>query len=338
MRLDNDVEIKEGNRPYIVAELNSSHNGKVERARQTILAAKDCGCDCVKFQSWTAESLYSDEYYFENPISKRIVESFSLDEAKLEELIRYCTEIGIDWSSTPYSKSEVDFLVKMDAPFIKISSMEINNFHFLEYIGKTMKPIVLSTGMSSYEEIDRAVETIKRTGNNNVCILHCVSVYPAEANMVNLKNMLVIRERFPDCAVGYSDHTVGSEAACAAVALGASLIEKHFTLDNSKMGMDNNMAAEPAEMRELVHKCHTVFESLGCCERELTEAETEQRKKMRRSVVAKVDIKEGTTIDIEMLEFKRPGTGIAPGNVGEIVGRKAKRDIKKGFLIFQRDV
>lgn len=337
MRLDNGKEIKEGNRPYIVAELNSSHNGKIESAKQMVLAAKDCGCDCVKFQSWTAESLYSDEYYCENPIAKRIVKGFSLDEAKLEELFQYCKEIGIDCSSTPYSESEVDFLIKMDVPFIKIASMEVNNFPFLEYIAKTMKPIVLSTGMSTYGEIDRAVEIIKKTGNKNICILHCVSIYPAEANIINLNNIPVIKKRFADCAVGYSDHTIGSETACAAVAVGAALIEKHFTLDNRKMGMDNNMATEPAEMRELVNKCHRVFESLGGYERNLTKNEVKQRQIMRRSIVAKVDIKEGTIIDREMLEFKRPGTGIVPGRVSEIVGHKAKCDIKKGFLIHEEN-
>lgn len=333
MILDNGRKIGLGEKPYIVAEFNSSHKGKVDRAKQMIDAALECGCDCVKFQSWTEESLYSDEYYEENPISKRLVKGVSLNEEKLKELFRYCMEKGMDFSSTPYSEREVDFLVKMNVPFIKIASMEINNLPFLEYIAKTKKPIVLSTGMSTYDEIEKAVETIKGAGNENICILHCVSVYPAEVGIINLNNMLAIKEKFPNNVVGYSDHTRGSEVACAAIALGAVLIEKHFTLNSSEMGMDNSMATEPKEMKELVEKCHNVYMALGNYERKLTKEEIVQREKMRRSIVSKKDIKKGTEISRDMLEFKRLGTGIEPGKVENIVGCIAKKDIKKGFLI-----
>lgn len=338
MLLDNGVEIEAGKRPYIVAELNSSHNGKVETAKKMIDAVLECGCDCVKFQSWSAESLYCDEYYADNPISKRIVKGFSLEESKLEELFDYCRKKRIDCTSTPYSESEVDFLVRMNVPFIKIASMEINNFPFLEYVAKTGKPIVLSTGMSTYDEIDKAVSMIRDSGNDRLCILHCVSVYPADVSVINLNNMVVLKERYSDCTVGYSDHTIGNEVATAAVALGAGLIEKHFTLDNSKMGMDNNMATEPVEMRKLVEKCHNVFLAMGSRERVLTDKEVEQRQKMRRSIVATEDIVVGNVIGREMLEFKRPGIGMAPEQVDAIVGCIANNDIKKGYLIRESDI
>ena len=172
MKLRGGKVIGDGMKPYIVAELNSSHNGKVEIAKQMIDAAKDCGCDCVKFQSWSADSLYADEYYKNNPISKRIVAKFSLTPDQLLELSAYCKEVGIDFSSTPYSKEEVDFLAeKTEAPFIKIASMEINNLPFLKYIGEKGIPIVLSTGMSTIEEIREAVKAIESTGNRQLCIL-----------------------------------------------------------------------------------------------------------------------------------------------------------------------
>ncbi len=326
--------IGDGERPYIVAELNSSHNGKVEIAKQMIDAAKDCGCDCVKFQSWSAESLYADEYYKNNPISKRIVTKFALTPNQLLELSAYCKEVGIDFSSTPYSKEEVDFLAeKTEAPFIKIASMEINNLPFLKYIGKKGIPIVLSTGMSTIEEIREAVKAIESTGNKQMCILHCVSVYPAPAEIINLNNMVMLQEEFPDYVVGYSDHTIGSEVAAASIALGAALVEKHFTLDNKKMGMDNNMATEPAEMKCLVKACHSVSLAMGSKERVLLEGEEEQRLKMRRSLVTTRNIHSGEVLSSLDIEAKRPGNGITPDRLEDIVGRTVKNDIPKGHLI-----
>ena len=332
--LRNGRKIGSKYKPYIVAELNSSHNGKVETAKQMIDAAKDCGCDCVKFQSWSAESLYADEYYKNNPISKRIVTKFSLAPEQLLELSEYCRDAGMDFSSTPYSKEEVDFLAdKTDAPFIKIASMEINNLPYLEYIGKKGIPMVLSTGMSTIEEIREAVKTIEATGNRQLCILHCVSVYPAAPELINLNNLVMLKEEFPDYVVGYSDHTIGYEVASASIALGAALVEKHFTLDSQKMGMDNNMATEPAEMKKLVDACHNVFSAMGTSERVLLEGEEEQRLKMRRSLVTSREIHSGEVLAAEDIEVKRPGDGISPGMLSEIVGRTVKQDIPKGYLI-----
>lgn len=338
INLKNGRQIGGGERPYIIAEMNSSHNGKTECARQMMDAAKDCGCDCVKFQSWTEETLYSEEYYEKNPISRRMVKGFSLSESQLYELWEYSKKIDIDFSSTPYSNREVDFLAdRIDVPFIKIASMEINNFPFLTYIAKKGKPVILSTGMASYMEIKKAVDTIVTTGNRNLCILHCVSVYPAKADSVNLNNIVYLRESYPEFAVGYSDHTMGSEVACGAVALGAEVIEKHFTMDRSRMGMDNNMAAEPAEMKELVRKCGNVYAALGGTKRIISEDEQSQLKKMRRSIVAGMNIKAGTVIEAGMLDYKRPGTGLSPVEGEEIIGKRISRDIKKGFLIYKED-
>lgn len=324
------------NKPYIVAELNSSHRGKVEIARQMIDAAKACGCNAVKFQSWTADSLYCKNYYDENPLSKRMVKGFSMASSDLKELADYCHKKEIDFSSTPYSKAEVDFMVEKCAPaFVKIASMDINNRPFLKYIAGKKLPIVLSTGMATTEEIETAVQVIESEGNTDICILHCVSVYPVESSEVNLRNMIMLMEKFPYCNVGYSDHTLGCEVSCAAVGLGASLIEKHFTLDSSVIGWDNQMATEPAEMKDLVKKCKSVYSALGNYERVISDKELEQRKKMRRSIVANHDLKIGHIIEKEDLDAKRPGTGIPIDSYQEIIGRKLRRDVNKDELILE---
>lgn len=328
--------VNEG-RPYIVAELNSSHNGKIAAAREMIDAAKDCGCDAVKFQSWSPESLYCRDYYEQNPISKRMVSSFSLKPEELLELSKYCYEVGIDFSSTPYSKEEADFLVEQcEAPFVKVASMDINNLPFLRYIAKKNVPIVLSTGMAAAEEIETAVREIEDAGSQNICILHCVSLYPAKEEAVNLKNLLMLKEAFPDYTVGYSDHTMGIETACAAVGLGAALIEKHFTLSNKKIGWDNQMASEPADMKALVEGCHKVYRALGFYERKLTMEELEQRKKMRRSIVAGKDMEKGHRIEEGDLTAKRPGNGIPVDEYESIIGRILLQDVEKDQLILEK--
>lgn len=320
--------------PYIIAEMNSSHNGNIETAKQMISAAKECGCDCVKFQSWTADTLYSKQYYDANPITKRIVTKFSFSEEQLFELFEYCKEIEIDFSSTPYSEKEVDFLTdRAGAAFVKIASMEINNLSYLEYIARKGCPIVLSTGMSSIDEIKEAVKTIEAAGNRNICILHCVSQYPAKPSDINLSNIRMLMDEFPEYVIGYSDHSIGYEIPAASVAFGVPVIEKHFTLDNTKMGMDNNMATEPADMKKLVEACRNVYKCMGSYQRLVSDNEIEQSKKMRRSLVANKDIAEGEVITAEMLVAKRPGDGIPPNKVSMVVGKKAKTAFPEGYQI-----
>jgi N-acetylneuraminate synthase len=322
------------NKPYIVAELNSSHKGKIEVARKMIDAAKECGCDAVKFQSWTPDSLYCKNYYDENPISRRMVKGFSLEAEKLKELARYCHSIGIDFSSTPYSEEEVDFLTEeCDPAFIKIASMDINNLPFLKYIARKQLPIVLSTGMATVDEIEKAVHTIEDAGNRQIGILHCVSIYPVDSENVNLNNMVMLKDRFSDYKVGYSDHTLGNEVACAAVALGAVMVEKHFTLDSSVIGWDNQMATEPEDMEKLIKGCRNVYAALGNYERIVSEAEMEQQKKMRRSLVAARDLKRGKILSEADITSKRPETGIPVSFYEKLIGKSLNCDVGADELI-----
>jgi len=339
IKLRSSSIIGENIKPYIIAEMNTSHFGSMETAKKMIEEAKKAGCDCVKFQSWSSDSLYSKSFYDENPIAKRIINKFALNDDEMTEVAKYCKEIGIDFSSTPYSNREVDFLINdCDAAFIKIASMELNNHPYLEYIGKTGTPIILSTGMGELEEIKKAVKTIENTGNKNICILHCISIYPCETSTINLKNISGLIKEFPDYLIGYSDHSLGTEMASAAIALGACVIEKHFTLDSSKIGMDNQMASEPDEMTQMVQNCKNVQIALGSPNRTVLFDELEQRKNMRRSVIASKDLKAGSKISIADLDVKRPGTGIPPEEMKTLVGKTLNRDIEANTLIKKSDI
>lgn len=325
-------------KPYIVAEVNSSHGGKVSVAKEMIKAAAECGCDCVKFQSWSEETLYSKTYYDENPIAKRFVARLSLTENQLKELAEFCEEDDIAFASTPYSKREAEFLVKeCHVPFVKISSMELNNYPFLEFVAKLDTAIVLSTGMGEIEEIHKAVDIIEKAGNTRICLLHCVSNYPTELQDVNLRNIVGLEREFPQYPIGFSDHTLSTDIASAAVSIGACLIEKHFTLDRKSIGMDNQMAMEPAEMKEMISHCLNVHTALGSLERKLSEDELQQRKKMRRSLIYTRDMKIGETVQAVDLDAKRPGIGVPPKELERYIGRKLARDVTGDTLLVEED-
>ena len=336
--LNNNKVIGDFQKPYIVAEVNSSHNGNMQTARDMVDKAKEIGCDCVKFQSWSGESLYSQSYYIDNPIAKRIVGKFSLSLEQQKEIAHYCSEQKIAFASTPYSIEEVDFLLEeCDVPYIKIASMDINNYDFLRYIARKNTAIVLATGMADEEEIRKAVEVILEAGNDRLCLLHCISLYPAQESMMQLNNIIGFRELFHNIPVGLSDHTKGAEIAAASVALGAGMIEKHFTLDNKKMGMDNSMATEPDMFEYMIHSCMNVYSAMGTKERKVWSQEMEQRNKMRRSVVATRDLVAGQQICQEDLTAKRPGTGISVAQMRELVGKVLVRNVDKDMLILPED-
>lgn len=337
--LNNGKIIEDYSKPYFIAEVNSSHNGNIETAKQMILKAKEIGADCVKFQSWSAESLYSKTYYDANPISKRIVSKFAFSEEQFLEIIDFCNKTGIAFASTPYSIKEVDFLLeKGNVPFIKIASMDINNYTFLEYIAKKNTAIILSTGMSTYEEINNAMKVIKDASNKRVILLHCISVYPVDYEDINLNNILSLREQYPEYPIGFSDHSLGYEIPCAATAFGSCVIEKHFTLDRSKIGMDNQMATEPDEFKKMIDCCGNVANALGSMKRNVSKKEEEMLLKMRRSVIAKHDLSSGKTLELSDFDYKRPGDGISPSDVSSIVGKKLNKDIKTDYMIRLEDI
>ena len=270
VKLNDGFEVSNYWTPYFIAELNTSHFGDIEVAKKMISKAKEAGVNCIKLQSWSTDSLYSKSYYNSNPIAKRFIKKFSLNEEGLMELKKFCDKLKVSFASTPYSKKEVDFLVdECKVTFIKIASMELNNLDYIEYIGNKKIPIVLSTGMGDINEIKKAVKTIEKTGNEKICILHCVSLYPTDDEKMNLNNIIGLREIFK-YPIGYSDHSEGIYMPIASVALGAGLIEKHFTLSKSDIGMDNQMATEPDEMKELIYYCNKTYNSMGIKDREVS--------------------------------------------------------------------
>lgn len=325
-------------KPYIIAEMNSSHNGKIEVAKQMIDEAIACGCNAVKFQSWSAESLYSKNYYDENVIARRMVQRFSLSPDNLKELACYSREKGIHFSSTPYSEEEVDFLIdECNADFIKIASMDINNYDFLEYIAKKNRPLILSTGMATFDEVSTAMRIVEQY-QEKVCILHCVSVYPVENEGINLTRLQQLKDMFVEYPVGFSDHTQGSVAAVCAVAMGSPIIEKHFTLDSGKIGWDNQMATEPEQMKILVDSCNEAYKARNMSSESIAVKEAKQRSMMRRSIVAKRALTAGKRLSKEDLDAKRPEIGIPPSEMCKIVGRVLRRDIQENEIIFLEDM
>ena len=325
--------------PYFVAELNTSHFGDLELAKKMIISAKNSGCDCIKLQSWTPESINSGEYYKKNPITKKFFEKYSLSENSLKKLSLFCKKLSIDFSSTPYSKKEVNFLVEeCDVAFIKIASMDLNNLEYLKFIGSKKKPIILSTGMGSIKEIRSAVSILKKSGNKNFCILHCVSIYPTPIKNVNLKNISGLIEEFPEIPVGFSDHTIGPEFAAASIALGASVIEKHFTLDKTKIGMDNQMSSEPDEFKKLIIYCKNIYESLGQKKRKVSKKELNQRLIMRRSLIVKKDLKKDHKLSNKDLALKRPGTGIPADKLNKFVGKKINKNLNAESILKYKDI
>lgn len=341
-------KIKNFAKPYIIAEIGANHNGDMDLAKKMIDIAKECGANCVKFQSWSKESIFSKEVYKNNCFLKddyrnrtdysleKIVEKYSLGRKEHILLKEYCDNISIDFASTGFSKEEIDFLVdELDVPFLKIASMDLNNLPFIEYISRKSRPILLSTGLSNLAEINEAVDHIQLSGNQELVLLHCRSIYPPANEQVNLNNIDMLRDNF-NYPIGYSDHTIGTVAPILSIAKGACVIEKHFTLDKNMEGWDHKVSADPKELQEIVQGVNNAYQMLGSYQRIVNE-DKERLEAFRRSIVSAKDIKKGEIITIEDIDFKRPGRGIEPKYYKFIIGKEAKRDIERDTLIFMED-
>ena len=350
IQLTNKVEVYNFCKPYIIAELGSNHNGDMELAKKLIIQAKESGADCVKFQSWSKDTIFARKKYEENYFLaddyrdredytlEEIVEEYSISEEELLEMKRFADEVGIDCTSTPFSKKEADFLVeKLETPFIKVASMDLNNYPFLEYLAKKGKPIVLSTGLSELYEIDKAIKTIEETGNKQIIILHCVSTYPPKDEDVNLNNIASLMKIYPEYPIGFSDHTLGTVTPIAAMSLGACIVEKHFTLDKNMEGWDHKVSATKDEMEVIVEGAKRIHKALGSFRITATESQ-EKRKEFRRSIVLARDMKKGETIKEDDIDFKRPGEGLEPEIAKIIIGRKINKDLQYDYILQLEDI
>lgn len=334
--------------PYIIAEIGANHNGDMDLAKKMIDSAIKCGCDAVKFQSWDNKSLISKTGYKQNTVftdSKKkhfgsleqMVDKYYLRKEQHFELKNYCISKGVDFCSTPFSQEEVDLLNELDVEFFKIASMDINNYPLLKYVAQFDKPILLSTGMANLGEIEKAVKIIEKEGNSKIIILHCVAIYPPEDKDLNLKNISMLQKTF-GYPVGFSDHTIGFAAPLASVALGACIIEKHFTTDKDLPGWDHEISANPNEMKIIVENSRIINNSLGQFKRIVSTAEKEKKKVFRRSIVLNKDLKAGDVIKENDIDLKRPGTGLTPDKIQLIVGKKLNKNIEADTILTINDI
>lgn len=333
--------IGDGESCFIIAEAGVNHNGDVNLAKKLIDAAKEAGADAVKFQTFKAEDLVikgaEKARYQQMTTGKEesqfdMLKRLELSEETFFELKGQADSQGIVFLSTPYDAKSVDLLVRSGVSALKIGSADITNHPLLSYMATKNLPLILATGMSSLDEVKEAVEVIKNADNRQIILLHCVSSYPAKIEDTNLRAMETLRNTFR-LPVGFSDHTTGISIPVAAVALGACVVEKHFTLDKNLPGPDHRTSLEPEELKQMVAAIRDIEKAMGDGVKQPTQEEEGNKKVMRRSIIARIDISQGVTITEEMLDIKRPGTGIAPKHVAALVGRKAVSSIRKDELL-----
>lgn len=324
----------------IIAEAGVNHNGSLETAKKLVVAAKEAGADIVKFQTAKLDSLVSKfapmaDYQKKNlgqeESQKAMLSKLLLSFEDFVEIAAFCREIGIEFLSTPFDIESIHFLNDMQDIW-KIPSGEITNYPYLVEIAITKKRIILSTGMCELDEIRAALEVLKANGADNITLLHCTTEYPAPLDEVNLKAMISLQKEF-GCEVGYSDHTQGIEVSLAAVAMGARVIEKHFTLDRKMPGPDHKASLEPDELKKLVSGIRKIERAMGIEEKRPTTSELKNRVVARKSIVATCFIKAGEMLTEDNLTTKRPGNGISPMRWNEVIGTPAIRDFMEDELI-----
>lgn len=326
------------NKTFIIAELSANHNHNIEIAKKTIKAMHDSGADAVKIQTYTADTMTidsSNKYFKINQGTlwdgKTLYELYQ--EAYTpwewhEELRDYTEKLGLVFFSTPFDFSSVDFLEKMNVNIYKIASFEITDSPFIEYVARKGKPMIISTGIATFSDIQDAIKTCRSVGNNNITLLKCTSSYPAPIEEANLKTMVDMIETF-NVKVGLSDHTLGSDVAIAAVALGAVVIEKHFILDRNMGGPDADFSMEPEEFKKMVNSIRNVEKALGEITYQISE-KVEKNRIFARSLFVVQDMKKGEFFSENNIRSIRPGFGMKPKYYFDVIGKRASVDIERG--------
>lgn len=326
---------------FVIAEAGVNHNGSLKLAKKLVDAAKDAGADCVKFQTFVAKNIVSKhavkaEYQKQQTQAEEsqqdMLKKLELSFDEFVELNAYCKNKDIEFMSTAFDFDSIIFLNDLKMNTWKIPSGDITNLPYLMKIAKLHKPVILSTGMSTLDDIRSAVSVLKDNGAGKLTILHCTTEYPTPFNDVNLKAMLTIKEEF-GVEVGYSDHTPGIEVPIAATALGATVIEKHFTLDRNMEGPDHKASLEPDELKSMIISIRHIESALGDGIKQPAESEIKNMNVARKSIIARKNIKAGEVFTEENLTVKRPGDGISPMRWFDIIGRIASRDFGEDELI-----
>ena len=331
------------NKTIIIAEAGVNHNGHMVLAKKLIDAAANAGADYVKFQTFSADRQvtkiakkadYQKTTTDKNESQHSMLSRLELSEAMHHELISHCIECDINFFSTGFDIESVNFLNKLNQQIFKIPSGEITNLPYLRHIGSLGKKVIMSTGMASLDEIEAAINILEQAGmdRKNLTVLHCTTQYPTPMSNVNLKAMISIKEKF-DVDIGYSDHTSGIEIASAAVAIGAKVIEKHFTLDRNLPGPDHLASLEPSELAEMIANIRNIEIALGDGIKRVMPGESENKNIARKSLVAALSIKAGDVFTSRNIDIKRPGNGISPMLFDDVIGQKAIRDFAPEELI-----
>lgn len=343
--------------PYIVAEIGGNHNGDIELCKQMIKAAKECGADAVKFQFYRRNDLWTEDHLkelndgvvkLENVASwstKELglnnifdqVDKFAVQEQEHIEFFNYARKLGIDYSTSAFTKKDVDFCIDQKVANLKIASCDVTNHDLIEYVISKDYPTHIALGMASLAEIEAIVKLIPEKFKHNVTLLHCVSIYPPKDEHVNLNFFKTLRQAF-GMEVGYSDHTFGFSISLAAIALGATVIEKHFTLDKNLPGWDHKVSANPEEMLIISTESKRIIDALGNGIKVVSDDEIVKQKKFRRSITTANTIRAGQVITYDDILFKRPGTGIPADKYKEIIGRHVNRDVEANKTLFWEDL
>lgn len=325
----------------IIAEAGVNHNGDIEIAKKLIDVAAESGADYVKFQTASLDRIVSrsakmSQYQIKNigveTSQKEMLSKLLLPYEAFEELHEYCKKRKIAFLSTPFDIESIDFLNGLGVPFWKIPSGEVTNYPYLKHIGQTKKPVVMSCGMSTLEEVEEAIKVLKENGTTEISILHCNTDYPTKMVDVNLRAMNWLKEKL-EVPVGYSDHTLGIEVAIAAVAMGADIIEKHFTLDRGMEGPDHVCSLEPSELKQMVQAIRNIEQALGEKEKKVTNSEKHNILVARKSIVCARAITCGEILAEDMLTTKRPGNGINPMLWQQVIGKCANRDYNEDDML-----
>ena len=319
--------IGEGEPVFIIADAANNHNGDFEVAKQMIKAASEMGADAINFQTFSLSGFCTKEYHLYELFKK-----VEFSERQWEELSDYAHKVGITFFSNPLDKVGVDILKRLDVPLLKVVSGDLTEPSLILYIAETKIPIILSTGMANLGEVEQAIETVKAAGNEDIVVLHCVSNYPARVEEQNLRTLNTLKEAF-QLPVGFVDHTDGLLASICAAALGAVVIEKHFTLNRKLKGPDYEVSLEPDEMKSLIDNIRSIEKLLGSPLKKPTESEIGKRGQARKGIVAARSIPAGNEIKEEALAFKRAIPGLSPLEASKIIGKVAKVNIEEDEVI-----
>ena len=329
------------NKVFVIAEAGVNHNGSLDNALKLVDIAKEAGADCVKFQTYIVENLINEEaemadYQKANTKSEKtqyeLLKSLCLNFDDFLILRDYCVKKGIMFLSTPFDLGSIDFLNDLGVKIWKIPSGEITNFPYLSKIGSTRKEVILSTGMCTLNEVGNAIEVLKEYGTKQITLLHCTTEYPAPVDEINLLAMKKMEKEFK-VPIGYSDHSEGFEISLAAVAMGAVVIEKHFTIDKDMPGPDHKASLSPIELKEMVTAIRKIEAAMGSGEKNPTKSEMVNMNLVRKSIVASKDIKQGEILTETNVTVKRPGSGLSPMEWKKVMGSKAKMNFKKNQMI-----